>query len=58
MYRTFYLLCAMFSAVLSWALNHSFWWAVFHWIFSITYIVYAICVRGHEIMPALTKLFN
>lgn len=45
------------AAVVSYALNHSFWWAVLHWFFGSFYLIYAVCERGKEILPALSKLF-
>ena len=48
----------LIAAIISYALNHSFWWAVLHWIFGAFYIIYAICVRGKEIIPAVKALFG
>ena len=45
------------SFVISYALNHSFWWAVFHTLLGWMYVAYAFCCRGHEVLPALARLF-
>lgn len=44
--------------VLSYALNHSILWAMLNGIFGWLYIVYAVIARGHEILPALGRLFS
>lgn len=46
------------AALISYALNHSFWWAVLHWFCGAFYILYAICIRGKEIIPAVKALFG
>lgn len=47
----------LIAAIISYALNHSFWWAVLHWCCGVFYILYAVIERGKEILPALAKLF-
>lgn len=46
------------AVVLSVALNHSFWWAVLHFIFGWFYVIYALLVRSAEILPALRRMFG
>lgn len=46
------------SAILSAALNHSFWWGVLHFIFGWFYVIYAVICRGPEIVPALKAMFG
>ena len=53
-----YTLCSIIAAILSAALNQSFWWAVFHFICGPIYIIYVLCVRSHEVFPALKALFS
>ena len=45
------------AAVLSCVLNHSFWWALLHFFFGWLYVIYALCVRSHEIVPAFKAMF-
>ena len=49
---------AIGAAVLSAALNHSFWWGVLHFMFNWVYILYALLVRSKEIIPALKAMFG
>ena len=46
------------AGVISYALNHSFWWMVLHFLLGWIYVLYAICVRGKEIIPAVRALFG
>ena len=48
---------SIFAAVLSAALNHSFWWGVLHFILGWIYILYALLCRSKEIIPALKAMF-
>jgi uncharacterized membrane protein len=45
------------GAVISWALNHSFWWCVLHLVFGWLYVLYAVFCRTKEIVPALKAMF-
>lgn len=45
------------SAILSYALNKSLVWMILHAIFGWYYILYAVLVRGKEIVPAIKNLF-
>jgi hypothetical protein len=45
------------AAVISWALNHSFWWCVFHLILGWVYVLYAVFFRTKEIVPAVKAMF-
>lgn len=36
----------VFAIMTSWFYNHSFWWALFHGIFSWIYVIYSIII-GH-----------
>lgn len=46
------------AAVLSAALNNSFWWGVFHFLCGWLYVLYALLVRSREIAPALKAMFG
>ena len=46
------------AAVISAALNHSFWWGLFHFFCGWLYILYAALVRSQEIIPALKIMFG
>jgi ABC-type multidrug transport system permease subunit len=46
------------AAVLSAALNHSFWWGLFHFFCGWLYILYALLCRSKEILPALSAMFG
>lgn len=48
----------LFAAVLSAALNHSFWWGVLHFFFGWFYVLYALIARSHEIFPAIKQMFS
>lgn len=45
------------AAIISYAINKSVGWAIFHWLVGFVYIVYAIIARGKEIVPGLKSLF-
>jgi len=45
------------AAILSAALNHSFWWGVFHFVCGWFYVLYAAFFRTKEIVPALKAMF-
>jgi hypothetical protein len=49
---------SVLAVVLSVALNHSFWWAVLHFLFGWLYVIYALLVRSAEILPALRRMFG
>ena len=49
---------AVIAAILSAALNHSFWWGVFHFLCGWFYVIYVVIVRGPEIIPALKVMFG
>jgi hypothetical protein len=49
---------AVVAAVISAALNHSFWWGLLHFCFGWIYILYAVFFRTKEIWPALVKMFT
>lgn len=46
------------AAVVSAALNHSFWWGLLHFFCGWLYILYAAVVRSQEIVPALKLMFG
>ena len=46
------------AVIISWALNHSFGWAVFHFFCGWIYVGYALIARGLEIIPALKNLLG
>ncbi len=46
------------AAILSWAMNHSVWWAIFHFFCGWFYILYAVFFRTKEIVPALKTMFG
>lgn len=48
---------AIIAAVLSAALNHSFWWGLLHFFCGWFYVLYALCARSREILPALRTMF-
>jgi hypothetical protein len=50
-------LSGVIAAVLSYALNQSFWWAVLHFFLSWLYILYVVFTRSKEIVPALKSMF-
>lgn len=45
------------AAVLSAALNHSFWWGLLHFFLGGIYVLYALLCRSKEIVPALKAMF-
>ena len=45
------------AAVVSYALNHSFWWAVLHFFCGPFYLLYVVFARTKEIVPALRGFF-
>ena len=45
------------AVILSVALNHSFWWAVLHFIFGWFYVLYAVLFQTKQIVPALKQMF-
>lgn len=49
---------AIIAAVLSAALNHSFWWGVLHFFLSWIYVLYVLIARSSEIGPALKAMFG
>lgn len=49
---------SILAAVISYALNHSFWWAVLHFILGWFYILYVVFARTKEIIPALKQMFS
>ena len=46
------------AAIISAALNHSFWWGVLHFILGWVYVLYVVLVRTREIWPALKAMFG
>lgn len=46
------------AAIISSALNHSFWWGLLHFFCSWFYILYVAIVRSKEILPALNAMFT
>ena len=42
--RVLTFLCGVTAVCMSWAVNHSFWWALFHFIFCGFYIPYWLIV--------------
>lgn len=48
---------SLISVVLSFALNHSFWWGLFHFFCGWFYVLYALLCRSKEIIPALNAMF-
>lgn len=46
------------AAILSWALNHSVGWAIFHFILGWIYVLWAVFTRTKEIVPALRAMFG
>jgi hypothetical protein len=46
------------AAVISAALNHSFWWGLLHFILGWVYVLYAALLRTKEIVPALKAMFG
>ena len=53
-----HLIFSIIAAVLSSALNHSFWWGVFHFLCGWMYVLYALIARSSEIIPALKAMFG
>ena len=49
---------AIVAAVISYALNHSVGWAIFHFFCSWFYLLYVVFARTKEIVPALIKFFT
>lgn len=49
---------AVLAGLISYSLNHSFWWMVFHFCCGWFYVVYALVARTHEIVPALRAFFG
>ena len=54
----FMLFGGVLSAILSWALNGSMGWAIFHFFCSWIYLIYAAVVRSKEIIPSIKILFG
>jgi len=52
------LIGGIIAAVFSSALNHSFWWGVFHFLCGWMYVLYALIARSSEIIPALKAMFG
>lgn len=46
------------AAVLSAALNHSFWWSALHFALGWAYVLYALLARTKELGPALRAMFG
>lgn len=51
-------LWAVPAVVISVALNHSVWWALFHFLCGGFYVLYAVLFRAKEIIPALRAMFG
>ena len=49
---------ALMAAVISYAINHSVGWAIFHFFCSWFYLLYVVFARTKEIVPALIKSFT
>ena len=45
------------AAIISAALNHSFWWGVLHFFLGWIYILYVAFYRTKEVLPALKDMF-
>ena len=52
------LIGGIIAAVISYALNGSFLWAVLAFFFNWFYILYAVIFRTKEIIPALKVMFG
>jgi hypothetical protein len=37
------------AVTISWSINHSIWWCIFHGIFSWFYVIYYACGGGHKV---------
>ena len=48
---------SVIACIISYALNHSFGWAILHFLFSWLYILYAVISYTKEIVPALQRMF-
>ncbi len=48
---------AIAASVISYSLNHSVGWAIFHFFCSWFYLLYVVFARTKEIVPALQKFF-
>ena len=48
---------AVGAFIISFALNSSIWWAILAFLFSWFYVLYAIIVYSHQIIPAIKALF-
>ena len=48
---------SVLGVVTSWALNNSFWWAVFHFFCGWIYVLYVVFCRTKEIIPAFKQMF-
>ena len=48
---------SVLAFIISFALNSSIWWAILAFLFSWLYILYAVCVYSHQIIPAIKALF-
>lgn len=46
------------AAVLSSALNHSFWWGLLHFFLGWIYVLYAVLVHSDKLGPALKAMFG
>jgi hypothetical protein len=46
------------AAILSYAMNGSGWWALFHFFCGWIYLLYAAFARTKEIVPALRAMFG
>lgn len=48
----------LLAVVISAALNHSFWWGLFHFFCGWGYVLYSVICRSKEILPALKSMFT
>ena len=52
-------LTVVFGFIVSFALNHSFWWGIFHGLFWPFYFIYLVCTGQSAIAyHAVQKLFG
>ena len=49
---------SVIAVILSAALNHSFWWGLFHFFCGWVYVLYAVLFRTKEILPAIKEMFS
>ena len=52
-----YGLGSVMACIISAALNHSFWWGLFHFFCGWLYVIYVALCRSKEIVPALKAMF-